>query len=196
MKALALLVSAAAIAGASADISRERAQAFERKLAQIIRNGEVSLAGNGPERRTTVTQDEVNSYLRFSAGDQIPVGVTDPQITVLGGGRLSGRAVVDLDAVRKARSSGGWLDPWSYLTGRVPLTAEGVLHTHEGRGRFVLEQAAVAGVPIPKTVLQEIVSYYSRRPELPEGIDLDAPFELPVGIRRIEIHEKSVTIVQ
>ena len=47
-------------------------------------------------------------------------------------GRLSGRAVVDLDVIRKKKSSGGWFDPTSYLTGTLPVTASGVLRT-DGR---------------------------------------------------------------
>ena len=38
---------------------------------------------------------------------------------------VSGRAVVDLDVVRQKKSSGGWFDPTSYLTGQLPVTASG-----------------------------------------------------------------------
>ena len=64
----------------------------------------------------------------------------------------------------------------SYLTGRLPLTATGILTTAKGVGRFALESASVGGVPIPKPLLQEIVSYYSRTPQSPAGISLDDPF--------------------
>ena len=45
----------------------------------------------------------------------------------------------------------------------------GCLRTQNGQGRFELQQAAVSGVPIPKSVLQELVSYYSRTAEDPGG---------------------------
>mgnify|MGYP003693542367 CR=1 FL=1 len=35
-------------------------------------------------RRTIVTESEVNSYLVYDARDQIPVGVVEPSITVVG----------------------------------------------------------------------------------------------------------------
>jgi hypothetical protein len=45
-------------------------------------------------------------------------------------------------------------------------------------------------------VLQELVSYYSRTAEDPRGIDLDEPFELPAGIRQIEVGQGQAVVVQ
>ena len=56
--------------------------------------------------------------------------------------------------------------------------------------------AGVAGVPIPKVVLQEIVSHYSRSPEKPQGIGLDDPFLLPANIREIQVGLGQAIIVQ
>ena len=41
-------------------------------------------------------------------------------------------------------------------------------------------------MPIPKAVLQEIVSYYSRSPERPDGLSLDDPFALPAAFARFK----------
>src|SRR5260221_352440 len=119
-----------------------------------------------------------------------------PGVTILGTGRLSGRAVVDLDAVRHARASQSWFDPTNYLTGRLPVAATGRLQTSQGVGRFELESASVGGVPVPKILLQEIVSYYSRTPEKPAGINLDDPFALPARIREIQVERGQAIIVQ
>jgi hypothetical protein len=54
----------------------------------------------------------------------------------------------------------------------------------------------VSGVPVPKPLLQEVVSYYSRSPELPAGIDLEAPFELPARIREIRTQKGQALIIQ
>jgi hypothetical protein len=117
-------------------------------------------------------------------------------VAIIGTGRLSGQAVVDLDEVRKQRSHTGFFDPVSYLGGRLPIVATGILTTSEGVGRFQLESAAVSGVPIPKRVLQEIVSVYSRTPQSPSGISLDDPFELPARIREIHVEPGQAVIVQ
>jgi len=87
-------------------------------------------------RRTTVTETEVNAYLTYDAHRDLPVGVIDPTVTILGTGRVSGRAVVDLDAVRKEKKPTSLFDPMSYLGGRLPITATGVLTTSNGSVRF------------------------------------------------------------
>src|SRR5262249_22665487 len=106
------------------------------------------------------------------------------------------RAVVDLDAVRRQKSSRGLLDPLSYAGGRLAITASGVLTALNGIGRFVLESATMAGVPIPKSILQEVVSYYSRTPGNPAGIGLDDPFPLPARIREIQVDAGRAIVIQ
>jgi hypothetical protein len=59
-----------------------------------------------------------------------------------------------------------------------------------------LDAASVAGVPIPKSVLQQIVSYYSRSTDDPDGIGLDDPVALPAGIREIDVLPGRAVLVQ
>ena len=88
------------------------------------------------------------------------------------------------------------IDPWSFIGGKVPVTVSGVLHTKDGVARFELESADVSGVPVPKTLLQELLSYYSRTPEHPQGIRLDDTFELPANIKGIEVGQGQAVVVQ
>jgi hypothetical protein len=173
--------------------SKRDAASLKQKVATITAQGE---RPSTVARRTIVTESEVNSYLVYDAGSQIPVGVVEPSIAVVGPGRLSGRAVVDLDAVRKQKAPTSLLDPMNYLMGRLAVTAVGTLKTSNGIGRFELESSSVGTVPIPKILLQEIVSYYSRTPEKPAGISLDDPFQLPARIREIKVERGQAIIVQ
>lgn len=193
--AVALVGGLLSVAPAPTNVSRAQADAFQQKLVRIVQQGQSKSKADG-ERQTTITEGEVNSYLVFDAGTQLPVGVTEPSIAIQSQGRLAGRAVVDLDVIRQKKSSGGWLDPTSYLTGTLPVTATGTLRTSDGQGRFQLETAAVGGVPIPKSFLQEIVSYYTRSAHDPDGINIDDPFELPADIRRIDADNGKAVIVQ
>ncbi len=169
------------------------AETLRQKVATINAHAERPSAQG---RRTTITENEVNSYLVYDAPQQLPAGVVEPSVTILGTGRLSGRAVVDLDAVRKSKASTSILDPTNYLTGRLPVTATGTLTTNKGMGRFQLESATVGGVPVPKILLQEIVSYYSRSADKPAGIGLDDPFALPARIREIQVERGQAIVVQ
>jgi hypothetical protein len=173
--------------------SRRDATSAKQKLAVITAHAEKP---TNQQRRTLVTEGEVNSYIAYEAREQIPVGVVSPYISIVGDGRVVGRAVVDLDAVRKQKNPTSLLDPMNYLMGKLPVTATGVLKTSNGVGRFELESAAISRLPIPKILLQEIVSYYSRTPENPAGISLDDPFALPARIREIQVQRGQAIIVQ
>jgi hypothetical protein len=194
---LAAVVLAVAVAPvvAQSSLTRQDADRFQAKLVRIVSFGNVTPAARTAPRSTQLSDSEVNAYLRFHAAEQIPVGIVDPMLSALGDGRVSGQAIVDLDAVRKQKQR-GWMDPMGYLTGRMPLVAAGRLTTKDGIGQFELESAEISGVPIPKTVLQELLSYYSRSPEQPAGINMDAPFELPARIREIRVARGTATVVQ
>jgi hypothetical protein len=175
-------------------LSRALADSFARKVLTIRQYGEVPPKGNG-QRVTPVSEPEVNSYLQFTIAPDLPTGVVDPSVVIVGDGQLQGRAVVDLDAVAKAKASGAF-NPIRLLSGRLPVTASGVLRTADGRGQFELSRAEISGIPIPKTLLQEIVSYYSRSSQFPEGVAIDAPFALPARIKEIHINAQQAVVVQ
>jgi hypothetical protein len=193
--ALVCAVGLTSIVGVGADVraTKRDAASLKQKFAAITAHGETS---SKVARRTIVTENEVNSYLVYEAREQIPVGVVDPSITVVSPGRLSGRAIVDLDAVRKQKAPTSLLDPMNYLMGRLAVTAVGTLRTADGVGHFELESSSVGSIPVPKILLQEIVSYYSRSPEKPSGISLDDSFALPARIREIQVDRGQAIIVQ
>jgi hypothetical protein len=119
------------------------------------------------------------------------------EVSILGDGRVSGRATVDLSEVAKNRkTAGGILDPYSYLTGSVPVQANGVLKSKDGVASFVLESASVSGVPVPVWMLQDIVTSYSKSPESPQGVAIERPFALPAGIREIQIARGQAIVIQ
>jgi hypothetical protein len=169
------------------------ADQLKQKIAAISRRG----GGNVRQRtRTTVTEREVNAYLAFEAADDLPVGIVDPTVSILGADRVTGRAVVDLDRVRQQRNPTSMLDPVRYLRGRLMVKVTGLMHASDGVGRFELEEADIAGVPIPKFLLQQIVSYYSRSSRRPSGIGLDDEIALPSGIREIRVEHGQAIVLQ
>jgi len=49
---------------------------------------------------------------------------------------------------------------------------------------------------VPKSLIQELLTHYSRTAENPAGINMDAPFELPSRIKEIRVGKAQSTIVQ
>lgn len=187
-----MLATAAPLAS-DARVSRREADSLERKIIEMAQYASAPLAG---ARLTPVTEGELNSYLALALADQLPPGVTEPLVSMMGDGRVAGRAVVDLDAFRRARGSLSRLDPTTLLTGRLRVGVEGVLRTSRGAARFELRSAEIEGVPIPKVLVAELVAFYTRSPEHPAGLDIDAPFALPARIAEIHVNERQAVVVQ
>jgi hypothetical protein len=180
--------------------SRQQAESLARKIALITQRGATATNGArtaaGPSR-TEVSQDELNSWFAFRGRPYLPAGVSEPNVTMIGDGTMRGAATVDLETVGKRHSkSGGVLDLWSYLGGKVPVAVTGTLRAREGRGQFEMKSAEIAGIPVPKALLQELVSAYASTPDQPKGISLDDSFELPARIRSIDVGRGQLVVVQ
>ena len=178
---LALLVPVEA-----GNTSRAQADSFAKKLLIIQQHAEESPKSS---RRTTVTEVELNSWFMYRAQPLLPTGVKDPRVTAIGNGKLHGVVTVDLDDL--ATSSALKL-----LAGKVPIALTGVLRTKDGRGQFDLQSAQLSGVPVPKFLVQEIVTHYTRSDERPKGIRLDDPFQLPASIKQIDVGQGQAVVIQ
>ena len=193
--ALFLLLSLA-VPLQAATVSRQSAEEFSQKIALIQRQGDTATPQRAGARRTRLTEDELNSWFLYRAQPVLPAGVSQPQIAIVGDGRLAGQATIDLDAVAKRRASGGAFDPLSLIGGKVPVSVTGILHTRDGQARFEVQRAEMSGLPVPVTVLQEVLTYYSRSDERPQGVRLDDVFTLPANIRQIEVGQGQAVVVQ
>jgi hypothetical protein len=191
-----LVLFVLALCGSSpvtAQLLREAGDRLQQKIDSIAQNG-----ASNPTRamKTTMTESEVNSYLAFNVKDKIPKGLTNPEIHMLDRGQLTGRVVVDIDDFNRSRQSNGFMDPLSYISGKVPVTARGTLRTSAGKGQFQLASAELMGFPLPKPILQELVSFFTRTRDNPAGFDLDAPFNLPAKIRELVVNRAEAVVVQ
>jgi hypothetical protein len=195
---LALGLTLAAQLGAEQRFTKLDADRCQTKLGRITTFANASTApkaARSSAQTTQLTDTEVTSYLRYTIKDQVPAGIVEPTLVAVGDGRVKGGAVIDLDAVRKQKQR-GWADPLNYMTGKLPLSASGLLITQNGVGRFQLESAELSGISIPKSLVQELLSYYSRTADNPSGISIDDPFELPARIKEIKVGRGEAVVVQ
>ena len=188
-----LLAPLALVSLGAATVSRQNSESFAAKVARIQKQS----AGGSAGLRTPVSEDELNSWFAYQAQPLLPAGLMQPQVTIVGDGKVMGQAVVDLDAIgAKRKSSAGGFDPFSLLAGKVPIGVTGTLQTQNGMGRFDVESAEISGISVPVAVLQELLSYYSRSPEKPDGVRLDSAFALPARIRQIEVGQGQAVVIQ
>ncbi|HUF47829.1 MAG TPA: hypothetical protein VMM93_08425, partial [Vicinamibacterales bacterium] len=189
-----LVVLAGGVGFAVQALTERDAEVMGEKLQAIV-DRSVLEPGDRTPLVTSFTERQVNAYLRFVAGPTLPVGLLDPTIAIGDNGKVSGRARVDLDAIRKSKPRSA-LDPMAYLSGTVEVAVAGVLESSRGQGKVTLGSATVGGVSVPKSLVQEMVSYFTRTPENPQGVDLDRPFDLPARIQQVRTRAGHATIVQ
>mgnify|MGYP001200150472 CR=1 FL=1 len=176
--------------------TREDAARMEKKIQKITLNARVS---ESESRLTQIQEKEVNAYLAFCSSEKLPRGISDPVIRMLGGGRFSGQAVIDLDEIPQSIGSNNEqesFNPMSYLSGRVPVSTAGILNSKDGAAQLELESAEIAGLPVPIVMIERLVSLYSRTPENPEGFNLHDPLAMPLRIIEIRIGEGEAVVVQ
>ena len=188
-----LILCLNALNGQAGLLSRQEGDRLQQKIDAIVKNSALSPV---PVKKTAVSEAELNSYLNLNLRQKVPPALSKPEVNLLGNGGLAGRVYVDIDEFKRQRGTRGLMDPFSYLSGEVPVTARGVLRTRGGRGQFQLSSAEIYGVPLPKPVLQELVTFFSRSPERSRGFDLDSPFDLPAKIRELMVTQGEALVVQ
>ena len=191
-----LLVTAVGAAAVSQAPTRSDADIAQRKVAAVLTHGAAKPAARAAAPvRTSFTERELNAYLQYNATAELPAGVAAPHMSLPGDSMVAGEATVDLDAVRRSRPR-GMLDPLSYVTGSMQVTVSGLLRVTNGFATFQLDRATIGGVPMPKSLLQELVAYYTKSADHPQGVELDKPFPMPAAIRSVEIQRGAVIVVQ
>ena len=171
----------------------EAADRMQQKIEAIVRFGAIPRLET---QSTVIDEGEVNAYLEHYLRSEIPPGISTPTLRILGDNRLSATATLDLDAMNASRPPSEGFDPLRALRGSLGAKVTGRLLTENGSGRFELESAELGGIPLPRALVTQIVSRYSTSAEQPEGIDLDAPFDLPSAIREIRVEPGQVTVLQ
>jgi len=191
---LLVLVGASSITAAvvvAQDSLRSDAASMQKKVKAIAARGEKPPAKSAPALRTSFTDREANAYFKVHGAEFLPVGVLEPQVVIDEGGKVRGRAIVDIDQAWKDRS---WLFSW--IGGKVEVVAVGTLRAANGQGVFAIENTTLGGVSVPLNILQTLVSFYTKTPEHPRGFELDQPFALPSAIQSVDTRKGAATVVQ
>ena len=193
MKLLAGLLVAGALTGTVApNVSREQAAAFQKKLDGIIQHSE---AATETARQTDISEGEVNRtsisapVTRFRSGSpnlQSPFRPKAGSMAARGRPRSGPAQEGQRQLVRSPQ-----------LSDRAPAAHSERRAANSRRPRPVhARKRRDQRHSDSKTFLQEIVSYYSRTPEYPNGVRIDDPFDLPADIQKIDVQPGRAIIIQ
>lgn len=184
-----------ALAAHGQDALRKDSAAMAAKIARMQELGAHPRPPKAEPARTAFTDREMNAYLQVEGPSFLPEGITDPQISTGEGGRVTARATIDLDAVRLSQQR-GLLDPLAFVRGSVEVVATGFVVASNGSGSARFESATIAGIPVPKRVAEEVLRFYTRTQQRPQGFSLDDTFDLPAEIRSVNVDAGRVTVTQ
>jgi hypothetical protein len=174
------------------EVQENPSERARQKIEQILDNGSRSSVS---PRTTSLTEEELNQFLLLHMKEIMPQGLSDPHVRLIGNNILIARMVVDMNEYKRRRRGRG-LGPLALLSGKVPVTARGVLQARDGQGQFTLQGSEVSGVPLPPAFVREMLTALSRSRRNPEGYDVERPFALPANIREVTIHPKEAVVLQ
>src|SRR5690242_11040412 len=182
---IVLLVTGGAPAADSV-VSPVNAQAMVEKLAALEKRAKL---GKPPRKvPMSVSESELNSYLNLTRGSEMPKGLSDVMVR-FEQDRLMARGMLDLDQLRgRAQPIEGLDGLLGFLSGKVPVEMTGRLRiVSEGVGAFAIDDARLATVPVPVTVIEQLVVWATTSAESPQGFDIHSPFRLPYALRRVRL---------
>jgi hypothetical protein len=171
---------------APAGLSWEEADQIQETVARLERRLK---AGKPASRQAiAVTERQINSYVTLELGPKLPPAVSGLRLRFTPG-RLAADGTLDLDAVRAKLPQGGAGSLLTMLSGTVPVALRGRLQGANGQGMLEVEEAVVAGISLPTTLVAQLVAQATRSATNPAGFDLLAPFPLPWTASSIRIEE-------
>jgi hypothetical protein len=157
-------------------------------VAETVERIERRLGAGKPASRQTivVTQRQLNSWVNLTLASKIPQGLSELEVG-LEKDRLVARGVLDLDRVKSKVPSGAGAGLVAFLSGVVPVELKGRFSSADGTGKVEVEEALVAGISLPPTVIAQMVGQSTRNAKRPNGFDLLSPFPLPFTARRVRL---------
>jgi hypothetical protein len=141
--------------------------------------------------RFEVAEADLNAWVSVVVQSQPRLGVSDTTIWLVAQDRVRARALVDMDQVELEGFSVQLFR--TVLQGTQELVLEGTLSCRDGRGRYATESAQFNGVTVPAWLVDQIIAYLGRRHG---GVDVTESFDLPYGIRAVQIEPRRLIILR
>jgi hypothetical protein len=174
----------AAAANPAPSYTRAEAEALDRKFDDLSERHKTGKVARG--QSVLVTEPEVNAYLNLSPSVKMPRGLSDVVVR-LETERIHATGLLDLEKVRDKMPNLSPLSPLYWLSGQVGVLLRGRVLNDDGFASIEWEDVRVGNVPVPISLLHQIVSSTTKSEEHPDGFDIRAPFALPYSMRQVRI---------
>ena len=163
-------------------LSRMAASVFQSKLMELSATGQVKGGSLSP---IVITDDEVNSFMKYDRPEFLPAGVSDLDFHFRPDG-IHGAANVNFDQLKPSQQTESPLTARllaSIFQGTQRLTALGVLETKDGTGTLTIKDVHIGSTALSDWLVNFLIQTYVQSEY---KIDLSKPFLLPNHVTRIE----------
>jgi hypothetical protein len=142
-----------------------------------------------PGTRVDFSPAELEAYARH----EMPDGVRNPRLKLLGNEMVVGSALIDFGKVRRAQGHPpGWLMS-KLLDGERPVTVTARLHSANGQARVDVQSVDVSGIVIDGQTLDFLIQNFLL-PAYPDAA-VGRPFALSHGIDRFDVQPANVAVL-
>jgi len=172
-------------APAADEVSPRAAQSLQEKV-DAVKAAEPSADKPHTAQSIEVHENELESYVLYSLAEDIPAKVDSIHVKL-----DTGSISADTQLSFKANGTGNPIVD-ALLGGTHNLFIKGKLSGEERSGKFELQEVRIDNIPVPKVFIQTIFDKYVK-PKYPDA-DIKAPFDLPWGIRSIDIQQGQAKI--
>ena len=179
---LLLALCCAVLLAESRAASLVAAQKLERISSEKLKPGEI----------VTLSEIELNSYIRYDYAEEIPDGVRDLHVTLLKDYGVA-EALVDLEKLPSVSNS-----PIAALGARIfrgerKLRARCRFVSADGQGKVDVEEVELDGQVLPDFLVDYLIAS-TVQPHLPD-FETGKPFPLANKLRQIRLEAANVAVV-
>ena len=175
---VALLVAASLCAAPASSALDPQAERVDRKI-DLIQSGHAK-----PGSVMVFTAAELNAWGRAKAAQVVPEGFRQARLE-LGNGTATGYALVDFLKMRHAAGiETNWLVA-KLIEGEKPLKVTANIQSAHGRATVHLTRVELGGIAVSGAPLDFLIQTFFM-PLYPDA-KIDQPFELAVGVERIDV---------
>jgi len=173
----------------SADSPEAAAQRVETVFAEL----ESREKANDRQARTYVlAESDLNAYLASEIRKRERKDVEHLSVKMKDENRFLTSLTVNLDQVDIKTDSMTRKLFRALLRGTQTIEMDGKLTTDKGKGTYEVESATMNGLPLPATLVNEIIAAVGKQQDPP--FDPTEPFELPYKIQSITVSSGKTTI--
>lgn len=142
--------------------------------------------------RIELTEADLNAWVQVAVASKERLGVKKVEVDLRGMNRVRATALVNMDDVK--------LEGFTFrvfrtlLSGEQTLVTDGKLQITNRKATYEVESASMNGVTVPAWLASSVISYLSSKQ--PPHVDVTEPFDLPYGIRDVQLLQDRAVILR